>query len=390
MRKPILTAALCFAVLAPVGAIAQTDDEAAPDEGSEAPINEGAASVATEDEGAGKTSAAGSQHTVEKGDTLWDLSQKYLGSPWYWPKVWSYNPEIANPHWIYPGNLVRFFATGEEAPTQVEIGQPETPDVDEGQLMDDDKVQVKGQIGFKPKSTLSILTPGFITATEVQESGVLAGSFGETEHLFFPQVIYVTLAKPGSAKVGETYLIFRNMGEIMHPVTDTPIGVYTRIVGQLKITSIEKNGMAKGVIVRQQDVVMRGDLLGPPGEEMMRQVAARPNERDVKDGIIVGAPNRALNDIAENQLLIIDKGSDDGVRNGNTFSIWRQHDALPQDGVLNPSLIDEQWPREDVGECVAFEVKAKASVCLVSRSLRELVKGDHAEIRASGGHRASR
>ena len=39
-------------------------------------------------------------HTVEKGDTLWDLSSKYLGSPWYWPKVWSYNPQIANPLWI--------------------------------------------------------------------------------------------------------------------------------------------------------------------------------------------------------------------------------------------------------------------------------------------------
>src|SRR5258708_38922059 len=81
---------------------------------------------------------AGTQHTVQKGDTLWDLSQRYLGSPWYWPKVWSYNPEIANPHWIYPGNVVRFSATGEEVPTQVETGNepgsnPEAPDISEGQ-----------------------------------------------------------------------------------------------------------------------------------------------------------------------------------------------------------------------------------------------------------------
>ena len=47
-------------------------------------------------------------HTVKEGDTLWDLSERELGSPWYWPKVWSYNPQIDNPHMIYPGNTIRF------------------------------------------------------------------------------------------------------------------------------------------------------------------------------------------------------------------------------------------------------------------------------------------
>ncbi|MEW5737427.1 MAG: LysM peptidoglycan-binding domain-containing protein [Myxococcota bacterium] len=387
MRKHLFTAAFCLFALSPVAAFAQSDEEVAAEEDNAQP--EGAATVAPSD--SEKSQAPGSQHTVEKGDTLWDLSQRYLGSPWYWPKVWSYNPEIANPHWIYPGNLVRFFPTGEEVPTQVEVGQPETPDILEGQLIgDDDRVQVAGQIGFRPRSSLSVLTPGFITTQEVQESGRIEGSFGETEHLFFPETVYVSFAKAGTAKVGETYLIFRNMGEVLHPVTQEPVGVYTRIVGQMKVTGLDKGGMAKAVIVRQQDVVMRGDLLGPGGEEMMRQVAARPNERDVKDAFVVGAPNRALNVFAEHQLLIIDKGSDDGVKNGSTFSIWRQHDALAQDNMLNPSRIEEQWPREDVGECVAFEVKSKTTICLVSKALRELVRGDHAEIRASSSRRASR
>lgn len=388
MRKSLLTAALCF-TLVPFGAYAQSDDDTAAEEGG-AP--EGSATIAPDENDSGaKTSAPGSQHTVEKGDTLWDLSQRYLGSPWYWPKVWSYNPEIANPHWIYPGNLVRFFPTGEEVPTQVEVGAPETPDVDEGMMMaDDDRVHVSGQIGFRPKASVSVLTPGFVTSREVEESGQIMGSFGESENLFFPQKIYVQFHKPGTAKLGETYLVFRNMGEVLHPLTDTAIGVYTRIVGQVKVIAIEKGGMATVQIVRQNDTVVRGDLLGPAGEGMMRQVAARPNERDVKDGIVCGAPNRALVQFGESQLMIIDKGSDDGVKVGNTFTIWRQHDALAQDNILNPSRIEDQWPKEDVGECVAFEVKSKVSICLVARSLRELVRGDHAEIRANGGRRASR
>jgi nucleoid-associated protein YgaU len=42
-------------------------------------------------------------YVIQRGDTLWDLSSRYLDSPWYWPKLWSYNPQVENPHWIYPG-----------------------------------------------------------------------------------------------------------------------------------------------------------------------------------------------------------------------------------------------------------------------------------------------
>ena len=59
-------------------------------------------------------------YIILKGDTLWDLSGRFLNNPWYWPKVWSYNPEITNPHWIYPGNAVRFFPGTEEAPARIE------------------------------------------------------------------------------------------------------------------------------------------------------------------------------------------------------------------------------------------------------------------------------
>src|SRR5215203_5118971 len=46
-------------------------------------------------------------HVVRKGDTLWDLCDSYYANPWGWPKVWSYNPQIVNPHWIYPGDQLR-------------------------------------------------------------------------------------------------------------------------------------------------------------------------------------------------------------------------------------------------------------------------------------------
>ncbi len=57
-------------------------------------------------------SAVPELHVVRRGDTLWDICFLYFNDPWQWPKIWSYNPQVTNPHWIYPGDLVRLLPRG--------------------------------------------------------------------------------------------------------------------------------------------------------------------------------------------------------------------------------------------------------------------------------------
>lgn len=391
MRKLILTAALAFAVV-PGLAFAQSDEN---DEntggGDDESMTEGGATVAPEKKSSpsstGKASSPGTQHTVERGDTLWDLSQKYLGSPWYWPKVWSYNPEIANPHWIYPGNEVRFFGSGEEVPTQVEVGTEKA--VEESDLYDG-AVSVAGDIGFRPKNSVSVQLPGFVTNREIEESGRIVGSFAESAELTFADHIYIKFAKK-APRLGEIYVIYRNGGEVIHPVTKSPIGHMTYVMAEVKVIRVDKDNHGTVQVWKQYDEVLRGDLVGPaPTEPIIRQVAARPNERDVKEAVVVADTRLYPTLLGEHQTVIIDKGADDGVKVGNVFTVFRQHDPLPVEALLQPSRLEEQYPTEDIGQCVAFEVKAKATICLVSRSLRDIVRGDHCEIRASGSRRASR
>jgi len=56
-------------------------------------------------------------YIIQKGDTLWDISDKFLDSPWYWPKIWEMNKYITNPHWIYPGNELKFSYSGKYGPS---------------------------------------------------------------------------------------------------------------------------------------------------------------------------------------------------------------------------------------------------------------------------------
>ncbi len=400
MRTPLLGATLCVVALCPALAQAQYDAQRASAKGAghftaslaadEAPAGEGSARLQGGAPAAapeGNTSA----HTVEKGDTLWDLSQKFLGSPWYWPKVWSYNPEIANPHWIYPGNVVRFVGAGEEGPTQVEAGTgPE--DVEEGSMVidDDDRVAVAGQIGYVPKKAVSLQSTGFVTTAEVEESGSITGSFGESTMLSFPNTVYAEFKNNKSARLGETFVVFRPGGELVHPTTQVVVGYLTKIVGAVRVVRVDKGGVSTLAIDKQFDEIKRGDLLGPLGESLLRTVAARPNDREIKDAVIVGAVTTYLSQHAEHSMIIIDRGADDGVKPGNTFIITRQHDPSDYRAIVHPEVIDERWPKEDVAACMAFEVKSKASTCLMTRSMREVVKGDRVEMRAAGTRSAMR
>jgi LysM domain len=333
---------------------------------------------------------AGTMHTVEKGDTLWDLSQRYLGSPWYWPKVWSYNPEIANPHWIYPGNRVKFTATGEETPTQVEVGtETQTQDVEPGEMLPEDKVQVMGRIGYVPKNAFTVRLPGFVTEKDVEESGKITGSFGQMEMLSYPETAYVRFTKKASAaKTGDNYIVYKMGSEVRHPDTGARVGVMTVILGVVRVVKVhdrkkdDDGGQFVTVrVMNSYDDIRRGDLIGPYAEPLVRSVSLRANDKSM-DAVLVGKAVQFLTMSGEHMLVVVDKGSNDGVQPGNTFNIYRQQDGLHISTMVNPSARNPDLPKEDVGACMAFDVKTTATLCLVTNSIRELVVGDRLEMRS--------
>lgn len=324
-------------------------------------------------------------HTVTKGDTLWDLSQHYLGNPWYWPKVWSYNPQIANPHWIYPGDKVKFSGQGgassdEEAPAQVQPQAPtaenEEGDDDTGTEEEAPPVTSTRKIGYVAPKTSSFRQDGFVTDRELEESGQIFKSEAEKEMLDNLDGIYCRFKSQGDAKVGDRFFIFKTVREVTHPITGKHYGYMTHIVGTATVKSLDANNIVTAVIDHTFDEIHRGDYLAPYSDKLSRQVAQKPASNSVH-GVVLDSL-RDLSMLGESMVVFVDKGKRDGIEDGNVLEVTRQADGLA--GQLKQpgeaGFEDTRLPITLMGRLMVIDAKENTSTCLVLQSIREFIPGD--------------
>jgi hypothetical protein len=251
-------------------------------------------------------------------------------------------------------------------------------------------VTVAGTILFRPKDAYRASVPGFVTVKELEESPRVMGSFHEETFLTAPRTLYVDISTKKSLKVGDSCVIFRDGGEVFHPATNEFYGYLTRIVAEGRVLAIDtKKNIATLALTHSFFEVVRGDSVSPAGESVVRSVAPRSNEREVKGGTLIKSVN-GTGAPGESFFVIIDRGADDGVKVGNFFTISRSGDMGDTQRFFNPNANDPAFPREAVGRCIAMDVKSKATTCLVTNSLRELAIGDEATVQMPSARTASR
>jgi hypothetical protein len=364
----------------------------------------------------GTAAPAPDTYTIKPGDTLWDLSGRFLNNPWYWPKIWSYNPDITNPHWIYPGNILKFFPSPEEAPTRVEPVGPGSPIAageepaagDQGgdewgeaparELEDfsradmkapesaeqSDAVAVAGpyKIGYVPARARLARHETFVLPGELAGSGAIHAAFEEKLLLSTQDRAYAQFEKQAEVKVGETYVIYKTERALTHPENPREIfGYQAVILGSAKVIAVEDKA-ATLQIVQTFEEIERGALLGPWTQKFYRPVERRPNKKAL-DAQIIGAQIEVVTQIGDNQVVFLDRGERDGVEEGNVFTVLRSGDPYG----LNPyrGTWDESLPIEAIGELLVIDVKEHASTALVTKSLKELLLGDRVEMRPAAG-----
>jgi LysM repeat protein len=357
-------------------------------------------------------------YVIAKGDTLWDLSQKFLNNPWYWPKIWSLNAYIENPHWIYPGNKLKIIpgqggpqapAQVEQAPepmneerpqseiaSQVDTTPPEAADlavVRQGSREFDQAstaVSISGKIAFKPPAVLSVRDSGLVSPEEMRRAGSLDASFEEKDMLSTYDTAYVRFPSGVEVNIGDRVIFFRPTGEIVQPVTGRKLGTQTETMGEAKVISTDGE-LATVQITRTWEEIERGDLARPWTEQNLK-VAPKPNTREMK-GVIVSAVRRGLTTYGESNEVFIDKGANDGVEVGNTFAVIRKGDGLRDAAVYGKAYnmgatgaraAGVHVPNENVGLLLVVDVKDRLSTAVVVKSVKELRAGDVVEMHLQG------
>lgn len=347
-------------------------------------------------------------YTVRSGDTLWDLSGRFLNNPWYWPKIWSYNPDILNPHWIYPGNVVRFFPYADEAPTRVsplvaaaDPGQEEAEEPQDfeppRELEDFSRADMKAPETLEEKEAVAVAGPykigyvapkallarhdTFVTSRELAESGAIHAAFEEKLLLATLDKAYAKFQVPADVRAGETYVVYRTERALKHPKTGELFGYQSVVLGAAKVVAVDDKA-ASLVITHAFEPIERGALLGPWTEQFFRRVPRKENKQALA-GTIIGGQVQVVTQFGEHQVVFVDRGTKDGVEEGNVFTVVRSGDLYGQEPNVAPW--DPRLPKEDVGEMLVVDVKERAATALVTRSLVELVIGDRVEMRAGNG-----
>ena len=312
-------------------------------------------------------------HVVRRGDTLWGICDSYFHNPYQWPRVWSYNPQIQNPHWIYPGDQVRLRGGSLE--------QPNAP----GSAIIDRRRSV-------PSDTIFLRNQGYIEDEKNTNWGEISGSPEDKMILTDHDEAYLRIASERDLKVGQELTVWR-------PVKSVGGGRLIQIQGTVRVDQWNgKEHIARARITESLDAIERGTRVGPVTRRFEVVPPAR-DDVDVTGTVLTSVQPNIL--FANDQVIFIDKGESDGLKPGNRLLVLKKgdawHDSLTTRSSAkrialesdSPALVEniprprneDALPEEVQAEIRVVNVKKKTAMCIVTQSRREIEPGDQAYAR---------
>ncbi|HYP88902.1 MAG TPA: LysM domain-containing protein, partial [Polyangiaceae bacterium] len=323
-------------------------------------------------------------HVVRKGDTLWDLCDSYYSNPWGWPKVWSYNPQIVNPHWIYPGDQIR-------------MRDPSDALAQRREALGDATAGGGAKGGKRNPSTVFMRDQGFLGDPQRDVWGEVAGAVEDQMLLSDGNHVYVMMRPGVELSPGQTLTIFSPLGKPVDvPGARKPPGEIVSVKGSIKIDQFNpKTRVARGQVTESLDVIERGFKVGPVGRQF-DVVPPKAASRTVQARVLSGLyPHNIM---GQHQLAFLDRGSDDGLEPGTRLFVLRQGDAWRSTLNVGNSMLkyrmkiespkssdvertpiegeDKQFPSEVLAELRVLRAEKFSSLAIVIESRRELEPGD--------------
>lgn len=293
---------------------------------------------------------SGIYYTVKKGDTLWDISNRYFDTHWRWPQIWSENQQIMNPHRIFPGERLRLYH-------QVWDASREPESLDQPECSSPDRLPV---IESRYYVYSSIHRIGFVKAQIVESSGQVTLVKGDKNvqktMLGQDEAIYVTPSGNATLKVGDMYAVYRQPLQVKDPESKENVGFQYYKTGLIRIVESREDFVVAKVEKAFRSIMVNDILL--PYEPLSSKIKLIPGKVGVFGKIFMTEESTEI--FGDDAVAYINRGSEDGIQTGQTYAMYEEY------------LIGSELDFVDFGSLLVLHTEATTATVLILRSGRSI------------------
>ncbi len=334
-------------------------------------------------------------YIVKKGDTLWDIASLFLRDPWYWPEIWQRNPQVQNPHLIYPGDILTLtYVNG-----MPRINVARASQGGDGDIIRTESTDVSGNkvVKLSPKvhrQTLNeaipsipadavrqfLTRPRVVSEAEWAEAPYIVGSDDSHLVLGANNKIYV---RGELNKERSRYSIYREGNRLIDPDTNKLLGFEIIYAGEARIHKYANP--SSGILLKTSREVIIGDRLLPTDNASIDQQYFPRLPDDYIDGKVISLFD-SISSIAKYQIAVINRGSNHNLEIGHLLATY-QAGGLARDRFLDRTSrnrddddrLEILLPDERSGLMMIFKVFDKVSYGLILKSTRRISKLDRVD-----------
>jgi LysM domain len=328
------------------------------------------------------TADAPDQYTVKTGDTLWDISKVFLRDPWYWPEIWYVNPQVENPHLIYPGDVLKLVYID---------GQPRVTLGDRGAVESGGGKRLSPSVRREPLSQAITAIPYDIIASFMGRPTLLDSDQVKRApyvvamrdgHVIGAAGNEIYAKGIGSAAADARYSIIHVDEKLYDPETRDLLGYSGLYVGSGPVATT--GDPAKLLLTDSTREALQGDKLFPEAVDVNVDFVPHAPTSDVDARVIAVRDHTVM---GQYQVIALNRGQRAGLEPGHVLAI-SQAGAVVRDsyskggmsatGSSNKGLGGRsvRLPDERVGLAMVFKAFDRMSYALVMETSHEIRQGD--------------
>lgn len=308
------------------------------------------------------------RYIVEKGDTLWKIAEKYTSDPWQWPNIWHQNPQVNNPHLIFPGDEIGLIQVdGKTVLTVVKRGQQSRT----VKLSPSARIEpIESAIDAIPMSTVApfIRRNRIVKANDFEAAPYVVSA--DQGHLMMGAGSRA-YARGDVSKLGaSSYSIFRKGQAYVDPVSGEYLGQEAIEVGLARVVKRQADVVVLDIVASHQQI-NEGDrlLLSEDKSVTTRFFPAAPDA--YLTGNIIAVPG-GVTQVGLYAMVTINRGLRDGVKEGSVLNIMKKPRVV-RDRIAKTKV---RLPAEQAGVLMVVRAYDKMSYGLVMKATEPLAVGD--------------